>query len=74
MPKVLSAQDYYAVILGMPGTGKMTVMIKTLIALGKTVHSAVNTVLAVDFGILRLGNMDKVIIVSPLFWWYLEKC
>jgi len=70
--KILSAQDY-ALILGMPGTGKTTVIaavIKTLVAMGKTVlltsytHSAVDTILAkltnVDFGILRLGNVDKV--------------
>jgi DNA replication ATP-dependent helicase Dna2 len=73
MSKVLSAQDY-ALILGMPGTGKTTVIaaiIKTLVAMGKTVlltsytHSAVDTILAkltdVDFGILRLGNIDKVL-------------
>jgi DNA replication ATP-dependent helicase Dna2 len=78
MSKVLSAQDY-AVILGMPGTGKTTVIaaiIKTLVALGKTVlltsytHSAVDTILSklgdADFGILRLGNMDKVIIFALL--------
>ena len=78
MSKVLSAQDY-ALILGMPGTGKTTViaaLIKTLVAKGKTVlltsytHSAVDTILSklvdADFGILRLGNMDKVIIFSPL--------
>lgn len=72
MSKVLSAQDY-ALILGMPGTGKMTVIaavIRTLVALGKTVlltsytHSAVDTILAklldADFGILRLGNIDKI--------------
>ncbi|KAH0579057.1 hypothetical protein H2248_003215 [Termitomyces sp. 'cryptogamus'] len=70
--KVLTAQDY-ALILGMPGTGKTTViaaMIKTLVAMGKTVlltsytHSAVDTILAklldADFGILRLGNIDKI--------------
>ncbi|KAG6893366.1 hypothetical protein C0992_010298, partial [Termitomyces sp. T32_za158] len=72
MRKVLTAQDY-ALILGMPGTGKTTViaaMIKTLVAMGKTVlltsytHSAVDTILAklldADFSILRLGNIDKV--------------
>lgn len=74
MSKVLSAQDY-ALILGMPGTGKTTVIaaiIKTLVAMGKTVlltsytHSAVDTILAkltdADFGILRLGNIDKVVV------------
>ncbi|KAJ3545844.1 hypothetical protein NMY22_g2278 [Coprinellus aureogranulatus] len=51
--KVLSAEDY-ALILGMPGTGKTTViaaLIKILVAQGKTVlltsytHSAVDTIL-----------------------------
>lgn len=70
--KVLRAEDY-AIILGMPGTGKTTVIaaiIKELVQAGKTVllssytHSAVDTILLklddVDFGILRLGNLDKV--------------
>ncbi|KAJ7644148.1 Dna2-domain-containing protein [Roridomyces roridus] len=71
--KVLSARDY-AMILGMPGTGKTTVIaaiIKLLVGMGKTVllssytHSAVDTILLklkgkVDFSILRLGNADKV--------------
>ena len=71
--KVLSARDY-ALILGMPGTGKTTVtaaIIRTLLRMGKTVlltsytHSAVDTILLklageVRFGILRLGNLDKV--------------
>lgn len=70
---VLNAQDY-ALILGMPGTGKTTVistLIRKLVEHGKTVllvsytHSAVDTVLLklkkdADFGILRLGNLDKV--------------
>jgi len=80
MEKVLSAEDY-ALILGMPGTGKTTViaaLIKEIVARGKTVlltsytHSAVDTILMkltgdggrdaddADFGILRLGNVDKV--------------
>ncbi|KAI0317541.1 AAA domain-containing protein [Amylostereum chailletii] len=70
--KVLRAEDY-ALILGMPGTGKTTVvaaLIKVLVDLGKKVllsaytHSAVDTILAkldgADFGILRVGNVDKV--------------
>jgi DNA replication ATP-dependent helicase Dna2 len=57
----------------MPGTGKTTVvghLIRMLVEMGKTVlltaytHSAVDTILAklegADFGILRLGNVDKV--------------
>lgn len=73
MRKVLSAEDY-ALILGMPGTGKTTVIaaiIRTLVSMGQTVlltsytHSAVDNILMklkddVDFGILRLGNVDKV--------------
>lgn len=72
--KVLAAQDY-AMILGMPGTGKTTVIaaiIKVLVAMGKTVlltsytHSAVDTILLklkeqADFNILRIGNVDKVL-------------
>ncbi|TFK37115.1 DNA replication factor Dna2-domain-containing protein [Crucibulum laeve] len=70
--KVLAAEDY-ALILGMPGTGKTTViaaLIKALVEQGKTVllssytHSAVDTILLklddADFGILRLGNVDKI--------------
>ncbi|OCH89164.1 Dna2-domain-containing protein [Obba rivulosa] len=73
MDKVLSAEDY-ALILGMPGTGKTTVIaaiIRQLVSMGKTVllasytHSAVDTILFklkddADFGILRLGNLDKI--------------
>ncbi|KAJ7175873.1 DNA replication factor Dna2-domain-containing protein [Mycena filopes] len=59
MRKVLAAQDY-AMILGMPGTGKTTTVLLT-----SYTHSAVDTILLklkdkVDFGILRLGNVDKV--------------
>ncbi|KAL0959129.1 hypothetical protein HGRIS_014422 [Hohenbuehelia grisea] len=70
--RVLTAQDY-ALILGMPGTGKTTVIaaiIRMLVALGKTVlltshtHSAVDNILLklddADFGILRVGNVDKI--------------
>lgn len=70
--KALSAKDY-ALILGMPGTGKTTTIaevIKALAAAGKSVlltsytHSAVDNILlkVMDSGlsILRLGNRDKV--------------
>ncbi|TFK52072.1 Dna2-domain-containing protein [Heliocybe sulcata] len=73
MEKVMTAHDY-ALVLGMPGTGKTTIiatLIKALVSSGKTVlltsytHSAVDNILLklkgnVDFGILRLGNMDKI--------------
>lgn len=72
MKKVLSAQDY-AILLGMPGTGKTTTIaeiIKELVRRGKTVllssytHSAVDTILMklldADFEILRVGNADKI--------------
>jgi len=72
MQRALGAHDY-ALVLGMPGTGKTTViaaLIRVMVAMGKTVlltsytHSAVDTILLklqdVDFGILRLGNVDKV--------------
>lgn len=77
--KVLSTQDY-AIILGMPGTGKTGViasLVKVLVSMGKSVlisaytHSAVDNVLlrlkseagkeGLGFGLLRLGNLDKVI-------------
>lgn len=71
MQRALSARDY-ALILGMPGTGKTTVvaaLIRAIVAMGKTVlltsytHSAVDTILLklqdAEFGILRLGNIDK---------------
>lgn len=71
--KVLDAEDY-TLILGMPGTGKTTVIaavIRQLVHMGKTVlltsytHSAVDTILLklkdeTEFGILRLGNVDRV--------------
>lgn len=72
MRKVLQARDY-ALILGMPGTGKTTTIveiIKELVRRNQTVlltsytHSAVDTILSklldVEFDILRLGNEDKV--------------
>ena len=82
---ILSAEDY-ALVLGMPGTGKTTViaeLVRTLVSKGKTVlvvsytHSAVDTILMKlskigggqdaqggTFGILRLGNVDKVCFYS----------
>ncbi|CCA73479.1 related to DNA helicase, partial [Serendipita indica DSM 11827] len=72
MKKVLAAEDY-AILLGMPGTGKTTTIaeiIKELVRRGKSVlltsytHSAVDTILMklldVDFDVLRLGNSDRV--------------
>jgi len=69
---VLRASDY-ALVLGMPGTGKTTTiaeMLKQLVAEGKTVlltsytHSAVDTILLkvkdAGLNILRLGNRDKI--------------
>ncbi|KAI1798471.1 Dna2-domain-containing protein [Ganoderma leucocontextum] len=70
--KVLHAEDY-ALILGMPGTGKTTVIaavISQLVEAGKTVllssytHSAVDNILMklndANFDVLRLGNLDKI--------------
>ena len=81
--KIIAAQDY-ALVLGMPGTGKTTViaaLICLLVQLGKTVlltsytHSAVDNILlkldsmsninnntaeGYHFGVLRVGNVDKV--------------
>ncbi|KAF9448170.1 Dna2-domain-containing protein [Macrolepiota fuliginosa MF-IS2] len=77
--RVLSARDY-ALVLGMPGTGKTSViasLVKVLVGMGKSVllsaytHSAVDNVLLrlksetktegeLGFGILRLGNLDKI--------------
>ena len=72
MRRALSAKDY-ALILGMPGTGKTSTIaeiIKALVERGKSVlltsytHSAVDTILMklvnAEFAILRLGNIDKV--------------
>jgi hypothetical protein len=68
----LRARDY-ALVLGMPGTGKTTLiatLIRTLVGQGKTVllasytHSAVDNVLLKlkeeEFQVLRVGNVDKV--------------
>lgn len=74
--KVLSAQDY-ALVLGMPGTGKTTTVAEIIMALvrrGKSVlltsytHSAVDNIMLKlknrDVDMLRLGNPDKVDAVS----------
>ncbi|KAI9314936.1 DNA replication factor Dna2-domain-containing protein [Dichotomocladium elegans] len=73
MEKVLTAKDY-AIILGMPGTGKTTTtaqIICTLVERGKSVlltsytHSALDNVLhkvhKSGIDVLRLGNPEKVI-------------
>ncbi|GME23035.1 DNA replication factor Dna2 [Neofusicoccum parvum] len=70
--KVYSAQDY-ALVLGMPGTGKTTTIahiIRSLVAKGKSVlltsytHTAVDNILLKirddDIGILRLGSAAKI--------------
>ena len=70
--KVLTAKDY-ALILGMPGTGKTTTTAEIIVALvnrGKSVlltsytHSAVDNILLKlkdrNLDILRLGSSDKV--------------
>ncbi|KAJ1653612.1 DNA replication endonuclease-helicase Dna2 [Dispira simplex] len=70
--KVLHAQDY-ALILGMPGTGKTSTIafiVQALVASGKTVlltsytHTAVDNILlklhTTNVPILRLGNRRKV--------------
>ncbi len=70
--KVMSAKDY-ALVLGMPGTGKTTTIahiIRTLVASGKSVlltsytHTAVDNILLKirddKIGILRLGAAAKI--------------
>ncbi|RYN74001.1 DNA replication ATP-dependent helicase/nuclease [Alternaria tenuissima] len=70
--KVMSAKDY-ALVLGMPGTGKTTTIahiIRTLVAKGKSVlltsytHTAVDNILLKirddRIGILRLGAAKKI--------------
>jgi DNA replication ATP-dependent helicase Dna2 len=70
--KVMSAKDY-ALVLGMPGTGKTTTIahiIRTLVAKGKSVlltsytHTAVDNILLKirddKIGILRLGASKKI--------------
>ncbi|GAA6046645.1 hypothetical protein JCM3770_003094 [Rhodotorula araucariae] len=71
--KVLAAKDY-ALVLGMPGTGKTTTIAEVIRALaraGKSVlltsytHSAVDNILLKikhdGLSILRLGNRDKIL-------------
>ena len=70
--KVMSAEDY-ALVLGMPGTGKTTTIahiIRSLVAKGKSVlltsytHTAVDNILlkirGAGFDILRLGVLAKI--------------
>ncbi|KAJ1895611.1 DNA replication endonuclease-helicase Dna2, partial [Coemansia sp. IMI 209127] len=70
--KVLSAKDY-ALVMGMPGTGKTTTiaeLVRILVSLGKSVlltsytHNAVDNVLLrlqkYDIPTIRLGNKTKV--------------
>lgn len=70
--KVMSAQDY-ALVLGMPGTGKTTTIahiIRALVSQGKSVlltsytHTAVDNILlklkADEISILRLGSIAKI--------------
>ena len=70
--KVMSAKDY-ALVLGMPGTGKTTTIahiIRALVAQGKSVlltsytHTAVDNILLKirdnKIGILRLGSLAKI--------------
>ena len=70
--KVMSAQDY-ALVLGMPGTGKTTTIahiIRALVSQGKSVlltsytHTAVDNILLKlkedDISILRLGSIAKI--------------
>lgn len=70
--KVMSARDY-ALVLGMPGTGKTTTIahiIRALVSQGKSVlltsytHTAVDNILLKlkddSIGILRIGNITKI--------------
>ena len=70
--KVMTAQEY-ALVLGMPGTGKTTTIahiIRALVSKGKSVlltsytHTAVDNILLkikdAEFGVLRLGVVAKV--------------
>lgn len=70
--KVMSAKDY-ALVLGMPGTGKTTTIahiIRALAALGKSIlltsytHTAVDNILIkirdAGIGVFRIGNVAKV--------------
>lgn len=75
------AKDY-ALILGMPGTGKTTTiayLIKTLVTQGKSIlltsytHSAVDNVLLkvreIGIDVMRLGNRDKVGLRGGYWCW-----
>ena len=60
--KIISAQDY-ALVLGMPGTGKTTViaaLICLLVQLGKTVLLTSYTHSAVDNILLKLDSMNNI--------------
>lgn len=70
--KVMSAKDY-ALVLGMPGTGKTTTIahiIRALAALGKSIlltsytHTAVDNILLkirdAGIGVFRIGNVAKI--------------
>ena len=74
------ARDY-ALVLGMPGTGKTTTIahiIRALVSQGKSVlltsytHTAVDNILLKikkeKFGILRLGSRSKVFRDAPQFF------
>lgn len=73
--KIVAANDF-AMLLGMPGTGKTTTvvgLIRELLARGKTVllcaytHSAVDNVLMKlidNVPFIRLGTMSKVLLIS----------
>lgn len=88
MEHALRARDY-ALILGMPGTGKTTTIaeiIRVLVKMGKRVlltsytHSAVDTILLKlaehdeRMDVLRLGNLDKVCIPLQVVQQWVVNC